>query len=278
MADLQETRLRDNVLVWTLGGDTIQTSYGTNAVAVLGNDAVLIIDPLVAPAYGHGLAQKLRAHSDAPVRFVVFTHHHTDHSWGAAPFEDQGAVLIGHRECREGMLAEHRALVERRRAQADLADLFADARPVPPSITFDEGLELHVGGVEVEVWHPGWGHTPGDAFLFLPEERVAVCGDLVFAGYHYNYEDASPEGVRAGLRALESLDADVFIPGHGTAGGPELLSAQAAYHEAVRGLVTDGAQEGKDDAAIVEDIRARFPDYRLGFILPSTVARLRQGK
>ena len=277
MADLQETRIRDNVIVWTLGGETIQTAYGTNATAVIGEDAVLMVDPLIAPAYGHRLAQKLRAHTEVPVRYVVFTHHHTDHSWGAAPFEDEGAVLIGHRECRERMLAEHPDLVDRRRAQDDIADLFADARPVPPSITFDEGLVLHVGSVEVEVWHPGAAHTPGDAFLFLPEERVAVCGDLVFAGYHYNYEDASPDGVRAGLRALESLDADVFIPGHGAPGGPELLTAQAAYHDAVRDIVTDGVGAGKDDAAIIEEIRARFPDHRLGPVLPTTVARLRPG-
>src|SRR3990170_1903435 len=117
MADLQETRIRDNVIVWTLGGDTIQTSYGTNATGVIGEDAVLMIDPLIAPAYGHRLAQKLRAHTEVPVRYVVFTHHHTDHSWGAAPFEDEGAVLIGHRECRERMLAEDADLGERRGAQ-----------------------------------------------------------------------------------------------------------------------------------------------------------------
>ncbi len=273
MADLQETRIRDNVVVWTFGGDTIQTAFGTNAVAVIGDDAVLLVDPLIAPAHGHRLAQKLRALTEAPVRYVLFTHHHTDHTWGAAPFEDDGAVLFGHRECRERMLAEHEAILERRRAQEELADLFADARLVLPAVTFDEGIGLHVGGVEVEVWHPGAAHTPGDAFLFLPEERVAVCGDLVFAGYHYNYEDASPEGVRAGLRALESLDADVFIPGHGAPGGPELLGAQAAYHDAVREIVA--AAGDSEDATVAGAIRARFPDYRLGIVLESTVARLR---
>lgn len=273
MTDLQETQIRGNVVVWTLGGDSIETSYGTNAVAVIGDDAVLVVDPLIAPAYGHRLAQKLRALTEAPVRYVLFTHHHTDHSWGAAAFQDDGAVLIGHRECRERMLAEHEPLLEERRAQDEFAHLFADARLVPPTITFDEGLVLHVGGVEVEVWHPGAAHTPGDAFLFLPEERVAVCGDLVFAGYHYNYEDASLDGVRTGLRALESLDADAFIPGHGASGGPELLSAQTAYHDAVREILAAGG--AKDDEALVEELRARFPGYLLGMVLPTTVARFR---
>jgi hypothetical protein len=106
---------------------------------------------------------------------------------------------------------------------------------------------------------------------------VAVCGDLVFSGYHYNYEDASPDGVRAGLRALESLDADSFIPGHGSAAGPELLRAQLTYHDAVRDLVAAGVEAGKEDTVIVEEIRARFPDYRLSLVLPTTVARLRGG-
>jgi len=272
---LAETRVHDNLIVYTLGGDTMPTSYGTNAVAVLGERAVLLVDPLIAPAHGRLLEAALRRHTDAPVRFVLFTHHHTDHSLGAAVFEDRGAALIGHRACREAMAAEHPALIASRRTQPAVAELFADARPVFPSITFEEGLVLHVGGVEVEVWHPGWGHTPGDAFLFVPEARAAICGDLLFAGYHYNYENASLPGVREGLRALRALDADVFIPGHGGAGGIELLDEQAAYHDAVEAIVTDALEAGRDEEAAAAVIRERFPEYRLGIVTPSAVACVR---
>ncbi len=273
---LAETRVRENVLVWTLGGDEIHTSYGTNAIAVIGSDSVLVVDPLIAPAYGRLVAAALRRHTDIPVRYVVLTHHHTDHTLGATVFDDTGAVLIAHRECRERMEDEHPGLIAARQQQPELAELFADARPVLPAITFDEGLVLHVGDVEVEVWHPGWGHTPGDAFLFLPEGRVAICGDLVFAGYHYNYEDAALPGVREGLRALHSLDADVFIPGHGAPAGPEILQEQAMYHETVEAVVRDGLEAGKDDAVIAADITARFPEYRLGLVTPTAVSRIRE--
>jgi len=274
--ELHERRIRDTVLVWTLGGETIQTAYGTNAVGVLGEGAALVVDPLICPAHGRLLEAAIRRHTSAPVRFVVFTHHHTDHTLGAAVFEDRGAALIGHRECRDRMDEEHPALIAARQQQPELQELFADARPVLPAVTFDEALVVHVGGVEVEIWHPGWGHTPGDAFLYLPEQRVAICGDLVFAGYHYNYEDASLPGVREGLRALHALDAEVFIPGHGAPAGPELLQAQAVYHETVEAVVRTGVESGQDDAAIAAALRERFPDYRLGLVTAAAAARIRQ--
>lgn len=273
---LTETRVHDAIIVLTLGGDTMASSFGTNAVAVLGERAVLLVDPLIAPAHGRLIASALRAHTEAPVRHVVFTHHHTDHSLGAAAFLDQGAALIAHRACRDAMEAEHPALIAARQAQPATAELFADARPVLPSVTFEEGLTLHVGEIEVEVWHPGWAHTPGDAFLFVPEARVAICGDLLFAGYHYNYENASLDGVRKGLRALRSLDADVFIPGHGAPGGSELLDAQEAYHDTVERIVTETMEAGGDDSSAAAALLAQMPGRPLEMVVPGGVARIRE--
>jgi len=270
-----ETEVADRVVAWTAGGDTIHTSYGTNCVGVLGSEGVLVIDPLIGPPLAQDVAAMLRARTPAPVRFVTLTHHHTDHTWGTSVFASQGAAVIAHRACRERMAADHPALLDSRRRQPELAALFADATLVLPTVTYDQALVLYLGDVEVEVWHPGWGHTPGDTFLFLPDQRVAVCGDLVFAGYHYNYEDASLPGVRQGLKALEALDADVFIPGHGPSGGPEILAQQAAYHDAVERIVAAGIEAGKDDEAIAADIRGAFPDHRLGIVVPYAVTRIK---
>lgn len=271
-----ETQVADRVLVWTAGGDTIQTSYGTNCVGVLGSEAVLVIDPLISPAFARQVDAALRRRTNAPAHFVVLTHHHTDHTWGADVFANQGAAVIAHRACRERMAEEHPAILESRQRQSELADFFVDTVLVLPAVTYDEALVLHLGDLEVELWHPGWGHTPGDTFLFLPEQRVAICGDLVFAVYHFNYEDASIPGVRQGLKALGSLDADVFIPGHGSTGGSELLAHQAAYHDTIERIVTAGADAGEDDAAIASEIRAQFPDYRLGVVVPGAVTRFTQ--
>lgn len=273
---LAETPVTEHVFVWTLGGETIDTSYGTNCTAVIGTDAVLIVDPLIAPAHARLVDEALKEKTDAPVRFVVLTHHHTDHALGSSHFAEQEAAVIAHRACREAMAEEHPRLIAERRRRPELRDLFADAEHVLPVVTFDEGLVLHVGGIEVEAWHPGSGHTAGDAFLFVPGAGLAICGDLVFSGYHYNYEQASVTGVRKGLQALASLDAETFIPGHGSPGGAELLETQTHYHRAVEEIVSAGLAAGTDEAAIAEEIRARFPDYRLSVVVPSAVAKMKE--
>lgn len=273
-----ETQVTNRIFVWTLGGDEIITSYGANCVGILGSDAVVLIDPLIAPAHARLVDAALREKTSAPVRFVVLTHHHTDHAMGAAYFAAQGAVLVSHRECRDRMAAEHPGLIETRRKDTALQPLFADAGSALPEITFDEGLVLYLDDLEIEVWHPAWAHTPGDAFLYLPDERVAICGDLIFHQYHYNFEDALPDGVREGLRALRALDADVFIPGHGAAGGEELVDLQVQYLEQVAAVIAGARAEGAADEDIAARIAAAFPDYRLRIVIPYAVQRLTPAK
>jgi len=275
-APLAETAVRENVFVWTLGGDSISTSYGTNCTAVIGPESVLVVDPLIAPAHARLVAAAIQQKTSAPVRFVTLTHHHTDHSLGASTFVQAGAALIANRTCRERMALEHPQLIEQRRWQPETRDLFMDAVPVLPSVTFEESLTVHLGEMEIELWHPGWGHTPGDVFLFLPEARVAICGDLLFSGYHFNFEDGSLPGVRQGLRALRALDAETFIPGHGPVAGPEALDEQAQYLDTVESVVRSGLKDGKADDAIAADVLATFPTYRLGFVVFDTVARLKE--
>jgi len=275
MSMLTETEVRPHIVVWTPGGEDLSTSFGANCTAIIADRTVVLVDPLASPAHARQVDAALRARTQAPVRFVVLTHHHADHALGASLFARQGAAVITHRACRERMIAEHPALIEQRRAQPATREWYADAEPVLPAVTFDDGLTLHAGGREIEIWHQAWGHTPGDAFLFLPADRVAVCGDLASAGYHHNYADASLDGLRRGLDALRALDADVFIPGHGPVGGAEVIERQAAYHDAVEALVRGAADEGRDDTATAAAIRERFPDYKLTMVIPTAVARLR---
>ncbi len=192
-AELSETRLRENVSVWTLGGDRIESSYGANCTAVIGREAVLLVDPLIAP--------------------------------------------------------------------------FSDARPCRPSLDFENDvLTLDLGDCEARVFHPGPGHTAGDAVVHLEEESVAICGDLVCAGYHVNYEDAQLDNLEAGLEALRALGARRYVPGHGAAGGAELLDAQLRYHRAV-----EEAAGASDPAHIGKRLRSQFPGYLLEEVIGSSV-------
>ena len=93
----------------------------------------------------------------------------------------------------------------------------------------------------------------------MPEESVAICGDLVSSGFHVNYEDADMRHLGAGLAALSALNCRTYVPGHGPAGGPETLDAQARYHAAAR-----AAAAGPDPGG---SLRASFPGFRLEIVL-----------
>ena len=275
MADrLIETRLGDRVRVWTLGGDRLETSYGANCVGIAGRDAVLLVDPLIAPAHARLVDDAVRAWIDRPVRFVVLTHHHTDHALGAGWFASRGATVVAHRACRSAMEREHAGLIESRRKVPHLAGLFGDAEPYSPSLVLErDEWEADLGGARVRVRHPGPGHTPGDLVAWLEEEEVTICGDLVSAGYHVNYEDADLERLESGLEALRKRSARAYVPGHGGVGGPEVVEAQSDYHRGVAEAASGGDVEGG-----AAKLRRRYPGYRLEELLPQSIDKWRERK
>jgi cyclase len=273
MPALAEIRLRDNVFVWTLGGESIPTSYGANCTAIAGRDATLLVDPLIAPAHARLVEESVGRSAKAPVRWVVLTHHHTDHALGAAWFARRGATVVAHEQCRRGMEAAHPGLIAERRRVPELAGLFDDAESIPPAVTFTDSLTIDLGGTEVAVRHPGHGHTPGDAIVHVPAASTAVCGDLVSNGYHVNFEDASLDGYEEGLRRLLALDASVYVPGHGAPGGREIVERQLEYGKRVRRLVEEGRAARRPTGQIAASIARAFPGFRLEIVLSDAVRR-----
>jgi glyoxylase-like metal-dependent hydrolase (beta-lactamase superfamily II) len=264
-AALAETRLSGRVFVLTLGGEDVRCAYGANCTVVLGREGVLVVDPLIAPAHAKLVEGAVATKTGRPIRDVVLTHHHTDHALGAGTLARQGTRVHAQHACARRMAAEHPGLVAERQANPALAPLFADAFAHEPGHRFEYGVTLDLGGVTALVIHTGHGHTPGDAIVYVPEESLAICGDLVSSGYHVNYEDADPSGLDRGLAALSSLSASRFVPGHGPAGGPEVVSAQARYHAAARQAAAAGG--GAD--AVASRLVASFPSHRLAIVAPS---------
>jgi glyoxylase-like metal-dependent hydrolase (beta-lactamase superfamily II) len=175
--------------------------------------------------------------------------------------------------CARDMAAQHPAILAARRRSPELAPLFADAAPYAPAVVFERRHVLELGDTRVEAVHLGPGHTPGDAVVLFPEEEVVACGDLVFAGFHFNYEEADAAALPRRLEELAALPAARFVPGHGPVGGRELLREQARYHAEAARLVRAAASPEAARAAIEE----AFPGYVLREAIPSAVAAFRGG-
>jgi cyclase len=263
--ELHVTPVRESVRVFTLGGDSIATSYGANCTAVAGRESVLLVDPLIAPAYARRIEAAVASWTPLPIRYILLTHHHTDHALGAGYFAAKGVTVVAQVSCRDRMATEHAGLIESRRRQPHLAGLFADAEAYLPAVVFERDFTFDLGDTQARALHPGLGHTPGDAIVHLAEESVAICGDLVSSGYHVNYEDATVANLKSGLELLRSLGARTYVPGHGSPGGTELLDDQAVYHRTLRVL----ADRAGDQTEFSSLARGAYPGFLLEEVLPA---------
>jgi glyoxylase-like metal-dependent hydrolase (beta-lactamase superfamily II) len=223
-------------------------NVASNALVVVNDEDVLVVDSHITPDAARTLLESVRALTDRPLRYLVNSHFHFDHAHGNQAFPE-GIEIIGHEFTREKLLGEvlaeptaqtigGPASVERQIAaieaqlaaatetgaraglEAQLAmqrrhlGAIAEVRPTPPNLTLTDKLTLFRGGREIQLLHLGRGHTGGDVVVYLPAEKIAFTGDLFYGGAPY-LGDSYPQDFVTTLEALKALDAAVLVGGHG---------------------------------------------------------------
>ena len=251
--EIKTTKVAGNVYV--LEGS------GGNIGATVGEDGVAIIDDQFAPLSDkiHAALAKL---SPKPVRFVINTHWHGDHTGGNPQFADTAAILA-------------HANVRKRLASGG-KNRFGDTPPVSgaalPVVTFEQGLSLWWNGEEIRAIHPGRGHTDGDSVIWFTRSNVVHMGDDYFAGMFPFIDNDSGGSV---TKLIESLDVILgqippdarVIPGHGPVTGvPELRKYRAMLEEVV-GAVRKGLDSGRSVAQLErEKVLAPWESWAQGFV------------
>ena len=190
---------------------------GGNIAASVGEDGIVIVDDEFAP-----LAEKIQAVlkdlkiTDKPVRFVINTHYHGDHTGGNPPFANAGSTIIAQDNVRKRLMtggtAGNGGSVKMQVKPAEKAAL--------PIITFEHDVTVHLNGEDIRALHFPAGHTDGDAMIFFPKNNVVHMGDD-FVRYGFPFIDVASGGSVQGMadgveKAIAQLPADVkVIPGHG---------------------------------------------------------------
>ena len=190
---------------------------GGNIAASVGEDGIVIVDDEFAP-----LADKIQAAlknlgiTDKPVRFVINTHYHGDHTGGNVPFNNAGSTIIAQDNVRKrlesGGTAGNGGAIKMENKPAEKAAL--------PIITFEHDVTVHLNGEDIRALHFPAGHTDGDSIIFFPKNNVVHMGDD-FVRYGFPFIDVSAGGsiqgmIAANEKAVAQLPADVkVIPGHG---------------------------------------------------------------
>ena len=199
------------------GNIYMMEGQGGNIAASVGEDGVVIVDDQFAP-----LAEKIQAAlknlgiTDKPVRFVINTHYHGDHTGGNTPFATAGSTVIAQDNVRKrlesGGVGGYSESAKREMKAAEKSGL--------PVITFEHDVTVHLNGEDIRALHYPSGHTDGDSIIFFPKNNVVHMGDD-FVRYGFPFIDVLSGGSVQGMidaleKASPQLPPDVkVIPGHG---------------------------------------------------------------
>jgi glyoxylase-like metal-dependent hydrolase (beta-lactamase superfamily II) len=274
-----------------------------NGTIIVNDDHVVVVDGNGSPLLADRVIAAICTVTDRPVRYLVVSHWHGDHNLGNHRYLEAWPDLeiIGHRFAREAMLGAPMDYVEEYKVSIpeqmevlaerldsgvgsdgqalkdyqlrELGDLvrYKDvflgqiqaSQVTPPSVTFERELVLYGGGRRIEIRHLGKGNTAGDAFVWLPEERILVTGDIVVHPTPYGFY-SYPRSWAAVLERLRTLQPRLIVPGHGE------VMRDTAYLVRLQALLSDVADQAAAAVAggqSLDDFRGAldFEAHRAGF-------------
>ena len=231
-----------------------------NTTALITNEGVVLVDDKFEIDSANILAE-LKKVTNQPVKYVINTHFHGDHSGGNAKLQALSAQVIASEAARQKMVETK--------------------MPGLPNVTLENRLRLYVGGKRVEVHYFGRSHTNGDVVVLFPDHRVLAMGDM------FTFGDATPQLVdyAGGGSAIEwtktvegalGLDFDTVVPGHGVVTTKQEVRKFRDSTMSLRTKVHDMVAQKKSKAEIEKMLRSdfHFADLHVQFSLDGLMKEL----
>jgi glyoxylase-like metal-dependent hydrolase (beta-lactamase superfamily II) len=229
---------------------------GSNAGFVVGSNGVLVIDTFTGVEPAKALLAEIRKVTKLPIRFVVNTHYHLDHTGGNAVFAQEGASILAQKNLRGWLRTEN-------------LKFFRDPKPeqkamvealVLPDETYTDAVDIYLGSRQIQVRYM-LGHTGGDSVVIVPDADVVFGGDLVWQKHLPNLIDATSSDW---VKTLEKLLADhpsaIFVSGHGDVATPADVRDFHDYLVTLREAVSNARASGKTDQALVDAVLAQIKE------------------
>jgi len=233
---------------------------GGNIGVLVGNDGVILVDDQFAP-----LAEKIKkaiaAISDKPIRFIVNTHFHGDHSDGNKIFGGEGSIIVAHENARKRLITDYLFETFKQEQKAMSYEGL-------PKITFAESLTFNMNGETVQVIHIKNAHTDGDAAIYFKESNVLHTGDA-FVRYGLPFIDDGGGGTIDGMingaeQMLKMInDETKIIPGHGQIASKKDLLDYKNLLQTIRNRIADGIKAGKTVDQIISSDPTK--EFKTGF-------------
>ncbi|OPC80560.1 MBL fold metallo-hydrolase [Embleya scabrispora] len=223
------------------------TWWINNTGFLVGPEGVVAIDGCATEARTRTFQETIAKHTDAPVRTLINTHHHGDHTNGNYLFET--ATIVAHEKTRTEIL--NLGIMEVESIWPGVG--WGGVRAVPPFLTFTEGVTVYAGDLRAQVRHFGAAHTSNDSVVWLEEQSVLYTGDLIFNGGTPFLLMGSPAGYLEVLEKVKELGAATLVPGHGEVCGPDQIDYAIGYTEFVLETARKGLEAGLDPLSVARE-------------------------
>ncbi len=229
--------LRENIY-WVEGG------VGANTGFRIGKDSVVVIDAKMVPEAAREMLAKIKELTPNPVRYIILTHSDGDHVNGLTGFP-KGLTIISSQNTRKEMEV------------AFEDEKLADLRAYLPTVVFTDRKDLELSDVTIRLFAFGPAHTSGDTVVLFPAQKVAFLGDLAFVGRDpliHRSKGGTSFGLVKTLKSILTLDADIFVPGHGQALSKPDIEGLLKSIEDKQAKVKDLVAQGKS----LDEVKAAF--------------------
>jgi len=229
-----------------------------NSGVVAGSDGVLVFDALDSEALARAERQAIAGVIKQPIRYLVSSPFHDPFSKGNLAYPD--VFKIGHDNYRAGLLDQ----MQRGQLPAE------EQRTRMPDATFRDRMTLYLGGKEIQVLYFGPAHTKGDSILFVPQDRIAYMSEVFFNDEFPNMAGGYGVSWIRVLDAARALDADIFIPGHGSIADDPKQTRAALDHmrqilvdvrDRIQNEIARGATEDQVVATVTLQEYEKMPQF-----------------
>ena len=228
-----------------------KSKAGSNAGFIVGSNGVLVVDTFVSVAAAKDLLAEIRKVTNLPIRYVVNTHYHLDHTGGNAVFADAGATIVAHRNLRGWLRTENMKFFGPTPKPEDKTRVES---LVQPDMVYSDAVDIYLGSRLVQVRYM-LGHTGGDSVVTVPDANVVFGGDLVWQKHLPNLIDATTS---EWVKTLEKLLADhpsaTFVSGHGDVATTQDVRDFHDYLVTLREDVGKAQAEGKSGQDLVNTV------------------------